>query len=449
MALELKEYLGCSASEEHSQAPFSIKESMNAFTTISKKSLMVDIEGIHVGPTRNYTWYTEQALRGSIPTWTQPYERPLILHHNETDGKTIGRVVGASYTDINTRSKTGALIFNCNVADEDGIKGVKDGRLKTVSIGVIANDVRCSICGEQIELDSNGWPVCGHGKGDEYDNEICYWMIYSMEAKELSYVIVPSDKYAHNIKIYSPSNFTRDLTETNSNEGELAMTINKVIETKEANVIVEDAEKEVKAAVVSTEEQSNKDTDTSKEAIVAELEKVVTDLKVEVAKFKKENEELEQLKKSAEEDLVVANKELKEFAVDKIVALREGLGRTTVLTESLMSRSKDSLMDSITDLKEELGLNKKKNVNLTESTVIDTDVEPKQETEKQEEIIQTQKSVSTIEKPLTESLIDAEKDSSIVQEEEKKSSLDVKESDELSNTDYDKMLENLSSFYNL
>ena len=70
--------------------------------------------------------------------------------------------------------------------DKEGIEQIKDGRLKTVSIGVIAHDVRCSICGEQVEIiDEYGNTACGHSKGNVYDDQVCYWKIYKMEAKEL------------------------------------------------------------------------------------------------------------------------------------------------------------------------------------------------------------------------------------------------------------------------
>lgn len=181
----------------------SVKNLNESFTgcsvKIKKGSLMQNIEGIHVGPTRNFTWYTESALLSSKKSWTSPYLRPLIMHHNETDGKIIGRIHEAEYVTVNTRSGTPALRFLCNIPDKDGIEQIQDGRLNTTSIGVIAHDVRCSICDEQVEIDENGNSECGHDRGTEYDNKTCYWMIYSMEAKELSYVIVPSDIYAHNL----------------------------------------------------------------------------------------------------------------------------------------------------------------------------------------------------------------------------------------------------------
>lgn len=448
MAIAIKEYLGSMPKTEIGHnAPFSLNESMNALTVISKDSIMVDIEGIHVGPTRNYTWYTEQALRGSVPSWTKPYESPLILHHNEVDGKTIGRILEVKYTDINTRSKTGALIFTCNVADEDGKKGVKDGRLKTTSIGVMATDVRCSICGHIISEHGE----CEHERGNVYDGETCYWMIYAMEAKELSYVIVPSDKYAHNIRIYSPQIYSNNLTEKmNTKEGEREMTIKAepkkedIVAEKqlaEANktLIVEDAEKEIKKEEPKT---------IDREELIKKLKKTIEDLKQQLEesdlKLKKEIKTRE----SAEEELITANTMLKELAIEHVLYLREKLERPALIKETLMKRSNESLMDSVADLKEELGIINGASVNLAEessNTKVVNLTESKIEEVKEDN---SQNVVGSIEKPVTEALVDESRD--FISKKEEKNNLDVKEGTEESNTIYEVDLdEQFSKIYGI
>ena len=454
MAILIREYLNSPLGvSENSCAPFSLQENMNTLNTISSDSLMVDIEGIHVGPTRNCTWYTEEALKSSIPTWTKPYERPLILHHNEKDGKIVGRVLSAYYTDVNTRSNTGALVFSCNVSDEEGMKGVKDGRFKTVSIGVIAHDVRCSICGHSI----SEYGECEHERGASYDGEICYWMIHRMEAKELSYVIVPSDIYAHNLKIYSPSekNFTESLEEG-------VLTMSKTTDLKESTetIVVEDADKKEKTVATETKGEVKKEVteakeetmETLKETIV-KLEAIIVDLKAKVATAEAKAKNAEEIKNASEEELVAVNNQLKEFAVEQVLMLRENLGRPALLKENLMKRSKDSLIDTITDLKEEMGVHTGKAVNITESAETEEPAIEKKETVEVQESAEEVKveGLEKIEKPLTESLVDEEKDSSVKKddENEKKSELDVKESTEISNIDYEATLERMSKFYNL
>lgn len=447
MAIVMREYLGSPmGASENCFIPFSLKEGVDTGNVISGDSVMVDIEGIHVGPTRNFTWYTEEALKSSIPTWTRPYQRPLILHHNEKDGKIIGRVLAANYTDVNTRSKTGALVFTCNVPDQEGKSGVKDGRLKTVSIGVIAHDVRCSICGQVI----SEYGECEHERGMEYDGNICYWMIYKMEAKELSYVIVPSDIYAHNIKIYSPSE--KNISESLKPEGVLKVTKAKEIkESAEGTVIVEDADKKVDAIVedaekkIETTEQDTEDVETLK-ATITKLQGIIADLEKKVTAAEAKAENADGLRTAAEQELVSVNTQLKEFAVEQILMLREQLGRPTLLKESLVKRSQDSLMDSILDLKEELAP-KGKAVDLKESNEdIEKVVEVKESSTEEDE---TEK-LAKVGKPIQESLVDQEKDSSVKKDDkvEKNSELHVKESDESSNSEYEATLTAMK-FYNL
>ena len=59
-------------------------------SAMSPDSIMVDIEGIHSIVTRNFTYYTPECLKKSAPYWTSPYERPVIMHHNDRDGVKIG-----------------------------------------------------------------------------------------------------------------------------------------------------------------------------------------------------------------------------------------------------------------------------------------------------------------------------------------------------------------------
>lgn len=164
-------------------------------------SIMVDVEGLHAITTGNYTRYLPSALERSVKSWTFPYNKPVIMHHNEDDGKIIGRIHAVQYKTVNTRSGTPALSFTINVPDEDGKQQIKDGRLSTVSVGINATDVKCSICGHNVAR--NG--MCEHKRGRSYSGNICYWDVYEFIGKELSYVITPSDPYAHNIKIYSPT----------------------------------------------------------------------------------------------------------------------------------------------------------------------------------------------------------------------------------------------------
>lgn len=410
MAIEIREYIGSdfNIKESTSVGPMNLSEGYLDQDPIAEDSIMQDIEGIHVGPTRNYTWYMEEALDYSIPTWTKPYQRPLIMHHNEKDGKIIGRIVHVEKLTKNTRSGTPALLFTCNVPDKDGKEQIQDGRLKTVSIGVIAHDVRCSICGEQVELDENGYPECGHVRGATYeDNEVCYWQIYKMEAKELSYVIVPSDIYAHNVRTYKPNKKKVKLQE-NLQEGMIkAMEIEKTnneVEVKEGQVIEEEVKKESaveepKATETTSEENKEENKEEVKEVEKAEEKKELLEAEAEVEKLKEAHklalakiEELKdqlkaalvkaekaekelkaevELKEAAEANLISVKTELRESLEDNLMTLRSSLNKPVITKESLKARSKESILDSICDLKEEMqGLNSVKHITEAEDPTL-------------------------------------------------------------------------------
>jgi hypothetical protein len=207
MSLEVKEEVSAAIFYKEIGA-IDAKESVNvspAFqavsSAISPDSINVDIEGIHSVVTRNFTYYTPDCLKKSIPYWTSPYEKPVIMHHNDKDGIQIGRVKNVEFME-KTRAGIPGLLFTCNIGDDAGIKGVKNGTLSTVSLGAIIHKATCSICGQNIAAEGE----CEHKRGKYYDEKLCYWIMEEMEPKELSYVIVPSDKYANTIRIFKPKN---------------------------------------------------------------------------------------------------------------------------------------------------------------------------------------------------------------------------------------------------
>lgn len=351
MAIILKEYLESPVTfVDNSSSNISINESFNSDSTISKDSIMVDIEGIHAGPTKNFTWYMDEALISSQKSWSEPYNKRLILFHNEKNGKIIGKVMKAKYINQNTRSNTGALLFSCNVSDKEAKEGVLDGRLETVSIGVIANKVVCSICGQDITEEGR----CEHERGEIYDGERCYWKIYDMEAKELSYVIVPSDIYAHNVKIYKPNvnNFTESL---NENKGDVLDVAVKTKKNETDNV-----------EVVEVKESLSQDEITILQESVITLTNENKELKGQVEKLEKENKNLTELKENAETELINVNAQLKEMAISQILFLREQLNKPETNKEKFESRNQDSLLDTILDLTEELNDLKNSNVGVEE-----------------------------------------------------------------------------------
>lgn len=324
-------------------------------------SIYVDIEAIHEGPTGNFTRYMPSALKSVIPTWTAPYNKPLILHHNEKDGKIIGRVINAQLAKKDTLSGTPAVLATVNIPDKDAIEQVKDGRLLTTSIGVTGHDVRCSICGHQI---AEYGPCQEHEKGEVYDGEICFWDVYDMTAKELSYVVVPSDKYAKNVKVYSGKKTGTDIKESLKNKAKGAVNV----ELTEAQVVeLQESEKTLKGKVTQLQEsltasQNNVESkQTELNAANVALTESKTALATQTSKVTELTESLnteKALRESAEGQAVSLQESHKKDLISTYNSIRS-LANKPELTESeLAERNVDSLKysihDTLLELKESL-----------------------------------------------------------------------------------------------
>ena len=377
MAIEIKEYVGFSSSQPTNHSGIIVQESIAATATpqqmISPNSLMVEIEGIHSDVlTINCTKYSEECLKKSIPYWTSPYEKAVIMHHNDEDGQIIGRVKKAEMIN-SKRSGTPAINFTCNIGDENGIKGIKNGTLATVSIGAVAYDVRCSICGENVAICD-----CEHEKGHVYDGKLCYWTIEEMEPREVSYVILPSDKYAQTMKVYKPGKkelkesvevrkrmsvcdeILKQLTEgvddeavkdkvvideevkDKKDEDEKKEAEEKPVVDEEKEDKVEEEKDEEKAEEKEEEEKEednddkksdeddNKDEEDSnkedRDAIIEDLKKELAELKSELDKVKKQLKETKKLKEKVDLELAKFKVQEKVNVARDIKVLKESIG---------------------------------------------------------------------------------------------------------------------------
>jgi hypothetical protein len=337
-------------------------------SAMSPDSIMVDIEGIHSIVTRNFTYYTPECLKKSAPLWTTPYERPVIMHHNDRDGVQIGRVKVVEYLE-ETRAKTPGLLFTCNIGDEAGIKGVKNGTLSTVSLGAVIHKATCSICGQNIAAEGE----CEHQRGRKYDGKLCYWNMEEMEPKELSYVIVPSDRYANTVRIYKPKELgAKESYNEGGNEEPMGIFDNIDLTLTEPEVKEEAAVEEVKVqeAEQPVEEQKAEET-----VVVNEDEPKVEEeepAKEEPAEESKEEpvkeEEQEEKKEEAmsREELIDRCKELTRQLAglqDDVKYLKSKLDKERGFKEALelevlqlKNVQKMHLAEQVVNLRKELGL---------------------------------------------------------------------------------------------
>ena len=468
MAIELKEYVGAVFVETKSgdkDNKINLSEGYTQ-TYVDKDSLMVDIEAIHSIITRNDTLYTEKCIKDSIPYWTAPYERPVIMHHNEKDGKIIGRVKAANFIKESERSGTAALELIANIGDEEGKKGIKNGTLATVSIGAIAHDIRCSICGTNLVEEG----MCEHDKGEIYDGKRCYWIVNKIEPKEVSYVIVPSDIYAHNTRVYdavkknknevneSMSNIFADLIEAHGLNS-IDVTESKVEETKEGTQVEEEVKDGAKVnesekaeeQKAESEEESKKEEEKSEEKKEEEAKQPETEDKEEGKDEEKKDEPKEEEK---EAEKVEENKELEE-AKEKIAELTAKVETLTaeniklskqVETEKALKESaeaelitfkterKKTLIENVNSLRTQLSLPAENVEHLMESSEEALNLTIKSLTE----FIQVQKKslggLSVIESPVA---VSDEKDNT---NKEKVKVEDVKESVDDSNNEFEQSL---------
>lgn len=359
MSMMIQEFVGDAFHHtvKNNETPLSLTET-SVVDAVDPNSLMVEIEAIHAYPyaTRNYTRYMPNCLKNSVSSWLQPYKKPLIKHHNDANGEIIGRVMDATYKESGTLTGTPALVLTVNIPNEDTKKDVKSGLLCSTSIGAIARDVRCSICGTHL-ISGN---ECEHERGAVYDGETCYWDIYDMEAKEISYVVVPSDSYSKNINYYPAErsgtmrHVTEKLDETITSGGD---NMEKELETIQAE-LAEATEK------VSELEGKNSELDAEnaklREAIDKANEEIAT-LKASLETAEAEKTTLTQtlenetkVREALEDEMTVTKGQLKASMIETVQSIREALGKTKLEDTKLQERSDDSLRDSIEDLKEEL-----------------------------------------------------------------------------------------------
>ena len=306
-------------------------------------SIMVDVEAIHSILTKNFTLYSPEALKESVTRWTQPYERPVIMHHNDEDGTIIGRVKNAKFTNKTPETGKPGLILSLNVSEKEGIEGVKSGRLLTVSIGANASDVRCSVCGKNIAEED-----CPHQRGEIYDGKLCYWRVEKLgDPKEISYVIVPSDKYAKNVNIYSPEKFKRNslLAESESEE------VNRVL--------FDDIEKAIDKAMQESVEESKEDKkDLEEKEISEEVKDEPTDKKEDVVAEEPKEEKTEESKDDSEEEIKEDKKEEPEKTEDKKEEKEEKEDTDFVSVLNKLQAEAREMEKTIITLKRELGIEK-------------------------------------------------------------------------------------------
>lgn len=163
------------------------------------KKYIATIDATHGGfVNKNNTWYLEDHMSKSTKSWLEPYEKPMLLHH-EKKQDAIGYVKDAQYISTkNTAGKPqGFIQLKAVVSDMNAVQKMKDGRYRMVSINADAKYARCSICDQLIHKDG----LCEHKRGSTYENKKCFWYVGQLTYKEVSPVNIPADEYARIVNL--------------------------------------------------------------------------------------------------------------------------------------------------------------------------------------------------------------------------------------------------------
>lgn len=408
--MDFREYIGFSPTSEN----VTIKESVirpigqSSYSDGSDNELIVEIEAVHAYPyvTKNSTRYSYQGLEDSLSEWTHPYNIPIIMHHNDQDGQIIGRAIDARLGDSERLVGSKALFITAKILDEKAQKDIKSGLLSTVSIGMTGHDVRCSICGQDL----NEGP-CEHVRGESYDGQTCCWDFFSMSPIELSYVIVPSDKYAKNIKVYDDGEYEQQ-SSTPSNlsipqQGETGTNIraNESMDKEKLKVPETEVKTEVEGKETATEVEVP-ETETSEvektPEIKGEEKTEIEELKGQIAELIKSNEALTVKVSNLADDLLAYKSEARKETASLIEGkekLEEALKSVQEVKagfDTFKTESEEKVKSEIASVKESFE-DKIKTLDLANSTVTDPNAKNNKSTEVQvKEAAQQLKSITDV-----------------------------------------------------
>lgn len=154
--------------------------------------LIVELASIHAGITANFNQYDADELEKAIPSWTTPYPKPIILHHNP-ETEPMGRVISARMEK--EEDGTPFTMLQVAITDPAAIQKIQDKRYLTGSVGGKAEEALCSVCGKDWVAASmaTGAP-CKHVRGRMYEGQLASLNMKGIGFKEYSFVNMPADQ---------------------------------------------------------------------------------------------------------------------------------------------------------------------------------------------------------------------------------------------------------------
>lgn len=350
------------------------------------KVLKPRIESIHAGKTRNGNVYISEKLKGDyklrsgVFSFTYPYPKPMLKNHDRYSEPT-GRITNAQFISDSSTGKEAILIVP-EITDQDTIQKILDGRYLTVSIGATTDSVTCNICGQDILKD--GW--CGHARGETYDEVECAWILGNLWFDECSWVTVPSDSQAKIIdkgeqimeayaqvgnKYYDLGATAENAEVKKTNVEMLGLKTPKPLnitrggssqvdknQTEEFNALKQ-AKEDVDKLLIEKEaliEKLNNEIK-AKNQQLTEKDNSLAEKKADLEKANSEVISLTEEKDNLLNQLTELKAEALKNLVERVVDLKIALGTTIVdkqkTIEYYLTRSQESLEDTLKDLSEE------------------------------------------------------------------------------------------------
>lgn len=167
--------------------------------------LEITLIASHTNRLINARKYLSSEFIKQLNTWTTPYQRPVLVHHNDYADQ-IGRVTEQYYgnkeylsqvlgTEINfPPDQDGAIALKAYITDQAAINKIKNGVYTTVSIGFMQDELICSYCGQPVG-------ECMHTPGQKIDGEMVYSIPRGITFEEVSFVNKPADDHAGIVNI--------------------------------------------------------------------------------------------------------------------------------------------------------------------------------------------------------------------------------------------------------
>ena len=213
--------------------------------------LVVAVAATHAGlPTGNMAFYTPDRMKSGLPSFTDGYPKPVLLHHNDS-ADPVGRVHRATYRDLSHKylepmsqfkERYGGITFcdavqdlekafdqvnwimenmvpmkdyvglgygelDLHITDAIAAEKIVDQRYLTVSVGFTTDSMYCSNCHQDWAAEG----FCEHERGKVYDGKKTLLIPGKFQYEEVSWVNSPADGQAQVLS----------LTETPSLAGEL------------------------------------------------------------------------------------------------------------------------------------------------------------------------------------------------------------------------------------